>query len=461
MSGTFLDDALLQVTLNAYKAAGQVTKTTLAEGEPRRQRLHSNAPILNTPAAQALVDLRALADAAIPALRAFPPAGDGTTARRVIDALGNLPAPRPQSTPLTPRPEITTLTKSMALASEMVTSARYRADFTAEHAATALSRMTTAVGAVSRVAAASVSRAADSHVRHRELTAIDALTRACRPAQNTPQGPVPGLVPAPGTLSASIADWATATQRALEPRQADARLMHTVPGDLQYLHAATTLVLGASTLSEDTPRLEIKAAADSLADAQEAWTQAARAWPPQVGTQPAGRSDYEQLAATQRLHESIRDHLRAGRAWATPADIATRLDAPSTLRAIADLSPQIAATARKYAEVTRSLVEGGQIAIPARAITERGEQGLHLFDEVRRGAWVPLPESDPIAKRIVLSADAAGLASTDTEMQLRHTRTGDFRDLSASPPSAEGRRPTRRADEPRRAVPEQPSTPRM
>ena len=124
MSGTFLDDALLQVTLNAYKAAGQVTKTTLAEGEPRRQRLHSNAPILNTPAAQALVDLRALADAAIPALRAFPPAGDGTTARRVIDALGNLPVPRPQSTPLTPRPEITTLTKSMALASEMVTSAR-------------------------------------------------------------------------------------------------------------------------------------------------------------------------------------------------------------------------------------------------------------------------------------------------------------------------------------------------
>lgn len=460
MSGTFLDDALLQITLNAYKAAGHVTEATLSD---QRRHRHQNDKYRREPTQQALADLQALANAAIPALEALPPLDDGSTARHIIDALGSLPAPRRQSTPLTPRPEITTLTRSMAIASDMVTSARYRADFTAEHAATTHSRMAIAVGAVSRVAAASVSRSADTPDRDRALTAIDALTRACRPDQNTPQGPVPGLAPTPGTLPAAIADWTAATQRALQPRQVDARLMHTVPGDLQYLHAATTLVLGASTLSDEAPRFEIKGAADSLADAQDAWSHAARAWPPQMGTQPAGRSDYEQLAATQRLHESIRQHLRSGSTWAAPADIATRLDAPSTLRAIADLSPQIATTARKYAEATRALIEGGQIATPARAITERGEQGLHLFAEVSRGAWVPLPESDPVAKRIVLSADTAGLASTDAEMRLRHTRTGDFRDFSATPPSVENRRSTRRGEEPRRAVTEQqPSpTPRM
>lgn len=432
MSGTFTDDVLMQVTLDAYRVAGAVSKQRLDVRATPGTRPRFLAPGSREPALQQLVNWQALRPAATAALEAIPPGPGGSTVRHIADALERLPTP-PGGTTLEPRPEVVALAKSFNLAAEMITTARYRPDFTAEHAVAAADRLTAAVGALSRVSAAVVANTPASKLREHEVARLDALTAECRARPSPLQGPIPGFAPAPGSLPDAISNWCTTTRAALEPRQVDARIMHVVPADLQYLHAATTLVLGASTLNGADPHLDVNRAGAHLADAQTAWAETVRAWPAEAGTQPAGRADHDQLLASQRLHESIRDHLRVGPAWANPAAIADRIDASETLRAIADLGPSITATAQRYADVTDSLIENGQIAFPARRVTHPGEQGLNLIEQVDRGAWISLPESDRAAQDLSAAARGAALVTSTVETTLRHTRTGDFRDLRQQP----------------------------
>lgn len=441
----------MQVALDAYRAAGRITDATREERTGPGPRHRPGTPISRAPAVQALVDWQALGPSAVAALTGIPRAG--RTSGHIVDALKGIPRPPSMKTAREPRPEITTLAKSFDLAAEMITTARVRNDFTADHAATTITRLATAVGAISRVSAADAARTAFSAKRTKELAAFDALTSACRARPDTPQGHVPGMVPAPGSLPEAISRWCSTTRAALEPRQVDARLMHAIPADLQYLHAASTLVLGASTLSSSEPRLDVRRAADHLADAQTAWGETVRAWPREAGTQPAGRPDHEQLLATQHLHESIRDHLRDGASWASAADIAESIDAVETLRAIADLGPRVASVAQRYANVTHTVIEGGQIAFPARRITNPGEQGLNLLEEVTRGAWIPLPESDPAARQLTSATTGAALATAAVDSALRHTHTGDFRDLKPSTNPTIEQRPNLRGDAPRRDSP--------
>lgn len=447
MSGTFLDDVLMQVARDAYRAAGRITTVALNERTAGRARTRVQVPGSREPAVQALVDWKALRPSAIRALAGAPPSGQ--TADHIISALQDIPAPRGDAPP-EPRPEITDLAKSFDLAADMIATARYREDFTTEHASMTVSRLAAAVGAISRISAASVARAEPSVLRTKELACLDTLTRACRARPGAAQGEVPGLVPGPGSLPEAISRWCSTTRAALEPREVDARIMHSVPADLQYLHAASTLVLGAATLSGAELRLDTRRAADHLADAQTAWGEVVQAWPREAGTQPAGRSDYEQLHATQRLHESIRDHLRDGATWAAPARIADAMDATETLRAIADLGPRLTAVAHRYADITQALIDNDQIAFPARRIERPGEQGLNLIEEVTRGAWIPLPQSDPAAQRLSSTTTGAALATGAAESALRHTRTGDFRDLATSAAApTHTQRTTRRPDDPR------------
>lgn len=112
-----------------------------------------------------------------------------------------------------------------------------------------MSRLATAVGAVSRVCAAAIAFTGPSSGRTAELRSFDALTAECRARPDTPQGQVPGLAPAPGSLSEAVSRWCSATCTALQPREVDARIMHTVPADMEYLHAASVLLLGASGLT--------------------------------------------------------------------------------------------------------------------------------------------------------------------------------------------------------------------
>lgn len=423
---------------------------TRADVAENQARLKGGAVMRRKPAVQARVNWQTLGPAAAAALASMPPA-DGT-AQRIISALDALPRPWGPwaGTALAPDPEVVALARSFDLAAEMVTTSRYRPDFTVEHAETAVSRLATAVGAISRVSAAAAACTEPSAARTHELASLDALTAASRVSPRTAQSPVPGLAPAPGSLPDAISRWCTTTHAGLQPREVDARMMHTVPADLQYIHAATTFILGAATINNTDLRLDVHRASEHLADAQTAWAETVRAWPLEARTQPVGRIDDEQLLATQRLHESIRDHLRSGPGWATPAVIAQRLDAPETLRAIADLGRHVTTTAQRYSEVTDTLLQGGQIAFPARRITKPGEQGLDLIKEVIDGAWIPLPATDRAAVNLSNAALGASLTTSSVEGALRHSRTGDFRDFKdgRTPPTQQrqGRRDDPRTD---------------
>lgn len=451
MSDILLDDVLMQLSLDAYRVAGQITTRTHESRTDGSRRLRPGRAWSRTPTQQALVDWETLGPAAATALRAVPPPS-AQTAAPVLEALAALPNP-PTGTSMAPRPEVVALARTMTVAAEMISTARYRPDFTAEHAATVVTRVTTAIGAISRVTAATAAQTADTRFRARDLRAFDALTKTCR-VQPAPQGRVPGLVPAEGSFPSAVAAWCAATARALEPRQADARLMHSVPADLGYIHAATTLVLGASTLA-GPPALDVKRAGSDLADAQNAWSHMIQSWPREAAQQPAGRSDHAQLVASQQLHEAIRDHLRTGSSWATPARIAQAVDAPTTLLAIADLGASITETARRYSDCTHALIEGGQVAFPLRSLSRRPDVSLEQ-DAARerlrgstRGAWVPLPESEPVARQLTMAAEGAVLATREVERSLRPHDAGDFRDLT---PRAARTAPSRRAhDAPQRA----------
>lgn len=209
------------------------------------------------------------------------------------------------------------------------------------------------------------------------------------------------------TLAGVVARWKTATRAALTPEAgvASSRGVQMATMDLGLLATSSAvLVRGAGHLKViDRGAGDVAAAA--LAAAGEGWRKAAASWPPHVRS--GGRASEDQASASLGLRDALKALMRDGATWATPEEIATRLD-PSV--ALADVRRGATAAERlgyTYQDCVASLVYSEVLTIPARAVQRtEGAQPRELLAAARRGQWVPLSASQPAATNITAAAAA-------------------------------------------------------
>lgn len=349
------------------------------------------------------------------------------------------------------------LARLLGVTADVLVSASLRPDFSEEHARAALTQVTSAVGAVSRISAAAAATTAAEANAHtaaaarRAVIRYDALERTCRNIGRQGERPVVGMAPAPTTLAGAIARWCATTERALEPTQVSSHVMRAAPADLRYIHAATAALTHAARHSPSTQTLS--QVARVLGSAQSAWGDVLDAWPAQTRTQPGGREDFEQLQAAHDLHDRIREAVRSGPGWATANEIHDRVDVGHELRALSDLTGSaLRRVADRYAATTRTLVDNEVVTFPARQLPKPGGGQGHdprILTAAAKGGWVPLPATSAPALTLRTAVDVASLSTTRAGTALRARRE--------PPPKAGGRAlPTAQRDKPRLDPPQHP-----
>ena len=415
MPDVFLEDLLDDISAAAYRYAATIT------AGPRTQDLESRIRS----------DWEVIRPAAVRALSTIPTLGGARAAADpVLARIADLPTVRSKAPQGSARDEAVHLARLLGVAADVLVSASQRPDFTAEHARAALTQVTSAVGAVSRISAAAAATTAAQTRAHsgvaarRAVARYDDLERACRNIGRQGERPVVGMAPAPTSLASAVARWCATTEAALEPGQVNSHLMRSAPADLRYIHAATAALTHAATQSPSAR--DLAQVAEVLGEAQTAWGDVLAAWPAQTRTQPGGREDFEQLQAAHDLHDRIREAVRSGPGWATATEIQDRVDVGHELRAIADLTGQaLRRVADRYAATTRILIDNEVITFPARQLPKPGGGQGHdprVLTAATKGDWVPLPATSAPALALRAAADVASLATSRTGTALRPRR---------------------------------------
>jgi hypothetical protein len=221
-------------------------------------------------------------------------------------------------------------------------------------------------------------------------------------------------------LEAALAAWEIHAYRTLanQPEPADLVRVSRVQA---LIATTTTVVCEAVARRDEIDAGVIKRLTPALEQAQLAWSRSARRWAEL--TTPASRTDPALVEAAGQLRAAVRGAVANQTGWATPDQIAGRIDLPAT---VMTLHRSLLASV-ELANVTREIAaDHPGLAAPARVIAMRAqgeaevaiEQGETRFEGVR---WVtphqiaanqviPLPEP---ARRGLVNAAADVAAATD------------------------------------------------
>jgi hypothetical protein len=231
-------------------------------------------------------------------------------------------------------------------------------------------------------------------------------------------------------LEAALAAWEIQAHRTLANQPDPADLVRVAR--VQALVATTTVVVSEAAAR----RGEIDAGATrrvtpALENAQLAWSRSARRWAEL--TTPASRTDPALIEAAGQLRLAIRSAVANQTSWATPDEIAGRIDLPATVMTLH--RSMVAGVELAY--VTREIAaDHPGLAAPARVIAMRAqgeaevaiEQGETRFEGVR---WVtpqqiaanqviPLPE--PARRGLINAATDVAAATNQAVAAAAHVR---------------------------------------
>jgi hypothetical protein len=188
-------------------------------------------------------------------------------------------------------------------------------------------------------------------------------------------------------LAAALAAWEVQAYRTLANHPDPADLVRVAR--VQALIATTTVVVGeAAARHGEIDAGVARRLTPALEDAQLAWSRSARRWAEL--TTPASRTDPALVEATSQLRVAIRAAVANQTGWATPEQIAGRIDLATAVMTL----HRSLVTAVELANVTREIAaDDPGLAAPARVIAMRAqgeaevaiEQGETRFEGVR---WV-------------------------------------------------------------------------
>jgi hypothetical protein len=234
-------------------------------------------------------------------------------------------------------------------------------------------------------------------------------------------------------LEAALAAWEIQAHRTLANQPEPADLVRV--GRLQALIATSTVVVSeAAARRGEIDAGVTKRLTPTLENAQLAWSRSARRWPEL--TTPASRTDPALIEAASQLRAAIRAAVANQTGWATPDQIAGRIDLPATVMTLH--RSMVAAVELAY--VTREIAaDHPGLAAPARVIAMRAqgeaeaaiEQGETRFEGVR---WVtpqqiaanqviPLPE--PARRGLINAATDVAAATNRAVAAAAHLRPAE------------------------------------
>jgi len=217
-----------------------------------------------------------------------------------------------------------------------------------------------------------------------------------------------------------VAVWEMQAHRTLANQPDPADLVRVAR--VQALIAATTVVVGeAGARRGEIDAGAIKRLTQALENSELAWSRSARRWAEL--TTPASRTDPALVEAASQLRAAIRAAVANQTGWATPDEIAGRIDLPATAMTL----HRSLLAGVELAYITREIAaDHPGLAAPARVIAMRAqgeaevaiEQGETRFEGVR---WVtphqlaanqviPLPEP---ARRGLINAATDVAAATN------------------------------------------------
>jgi hypothetical protein len=231
-------------------------------------------------------------------------------------------------------------------------------------------------------------------------------------------------------LGAALASWEVQAHRTLANHPDPADLVRVAR--VQALIATTTVVVSeAAARRREIDAGVIKRLTPALENAQLAWSRSARRWA--EFTTPASRTDPALVEAASQLRAAIRAAVANQTGWATPDQIAVRIDLPTT---VMTLHRSLVASV-ELAYVTREIAaDHPGLAAPARVIAMRAqgdaevaiEHGETRFEGVR---WVtphqiaanqviPLPE--PARRGLINAATDVAAATSQAVATAAHLR---------------------------------------
>jgi hypothetical protein len=249
--------------------------------------------------------------------------------------------------------------------------------------------------------------------------AIEQLTLAAR-RMDAANEPATGRRRPAMRLDAALAAWEIQSHRTLANHPDPADLVRVAR--VQALIATTTVVVSeAAARRGEIDAGVIDRLSPTLENAQLAWSRSARRWAEL--TTPASRTDPALVEAAGQLRAAIRAAVANQTGWATPDEIAGRIDLPTTAMTL----HRSLLAGVELAYVTREIAaDHPGLAAPARVIAMRAqgeaevaiEQGETRFEGVR---WVttqqlatnqviPLPEP---ARRGLVNAATDVAAATN------------------------------------------------
>jgi hypothetical protein len=221
-------------------------------------------------------------------------------------------------------------------------------------------------------------------------------------------------------LGAALAGWEIQAHRTLANQPDPADLVRVAR--VQALIATTTVVVSeAAARRGEIDTGVIDRLTPALENAQLAWSRSARRWAEL--TTAASRTDPALVEAASELRAAIRAAVATQTGWATPDQIAGRIDLPAT---VMTLQRSMVASV-ELANVTREIAaDHPRLAAPARVIAMRTqgeaevaiEQGETRFEGVRwatpqqiaANQIIPLPEP---ARRGLVNAATDVAAATN------------------------------------------------
>jgi len=231
-------------------------------------------------------------------------------------------------------------------------------------------------------------------------------------------------------LEAALAAWEIQAHRTLASHPDPADLVRVAR--VQALIATTTVVVSeAAARRGEIDAGVIDRLTPTLENAQLAWSRSARRWAEL--TTPASRTDPALVEAASQLRAAISAAVGNETGWATPDEIAGRIDLPATARTL----HRSMVAGLELAYVTREIAaDHPGLAAPARVIAMRAqgeaeiaiEQGETRFEGVRwvtphqiaANPLIPLPE--PARRGLVNAATDVAEATNQAVAAAAHIR---------------------------------------
>jgi hypothetical protein len=265
----------------------------------------------------------------------------------------------------------------------------------------------------------------------------------------TANQPATGRPRAATHLEAAVAVWEIQAHRTLAHHPDAADLVRVAR--VQALIATTTIVVGeAGARRGEIDAGVIKRLTPALENTELAWSRSARRWAEL--TTPASRTDPALVEAASQLRAAIRAAVANQTGWATPDEIAGRID----LRATAMTLHRNLLGGVELAYITREIAaDHPGLVAPARVIAMRAqgeaevatEQGETRFEGVR---WVTphqlaanqvIPVPEPARRGLVNVATDVAAATNQAVAAAAHLRPTE----PAPPVGADGARRVGRA----------------